>query len=260
MGARGKSGMVINLDLVPVREKSMTSYEIMLSESQERMLLVAKPEHEAEVKRIFTKWDLKCVVIGHVINEDRVRVTYQEIKVADVPADHLVLGGGAPVYYRESSIPGYIAQVRNLDISRIPEPSDYNQILIRLLESPNICSRKWITCQYDSMVRTNTFVDITDDAAVIRIKGTGKALAMKTDCNPKYVYLNPYLGAVIAVAESARNVVCVGAKPLAITNCLNFANPYKPENFWQFKEAVRGIGDACRAFDTPVTGGNVRFL
>ncbi len=259
MSARGKSGMIIDLDLVPVREKNMTSYEIMLSESQERMLLVAKPEHEAEVKRIFTKWDLKCVVIGHVINEDRVKVSYRGNQVADVPAETLVLGGGAPVYHRESSRPVYLEDVRQLDITKIPEPSDYNQVLMQLLESPNICSRNWITSQYDSMVRTNTFVDITDDAAVVRIKGTNKALAMKTDCNPRYVFLNPYLGAEIAVAESARNVVCVGAKPLAITNCLNFANPYKPENFWQFKEAVRGIGDACRALDTPVTGGNVSF-
>jgi len=259
MSARGKCGMEINLDLVPVREKNMTSYEIMLSESQERMLLVAKPEHEEMIKKIFAKWDLKCVVIGHVTSNGNVKVIYKGNKVADVPAETLVLGGGAPVYYRESRVPAYIESIRKFDRNTIKEPEDYNKILIKMLESPNICSRRWITYQYDSMVRTNTFVNITDDAAVVRIKGTKKALAMKTDCNPRYVYLNPYLGAEIAVAESARNVVCVGAKPLAITNCLNFGNPYKPENFWQFKEAVRGLGDACRAFDTPVTGGNVSF-
>ncbi|MDI6767172.1 MAG: phosphoribosylformylglycinamidine synthase subunit PurL [Bacteroidota bacterium] len=259
MSARGKSGMVIDLDHVPVREINMTAYEIMLSESQERMLVVTTPENQDALKRIFDKWELNCRAIGTVTNDDKVKVFYQDKQVADVPAESLVLGGGAPVYYREAKEPDYIHKIRNLDFNKLPEPINYNDCLLQLLSSPNICSRRWIYTQYDTMVRTNTMVEIVGDAAVVHLKGTNKALAMKTDCNPRYVYLNPYEGSKIAVAESARNVVCVGAKPLAITNCLNFGNPYKSEIFWQFKESVRGIADACRELGTPVTGGNVSF-
>ena len=259
MSAKGEAGMLIDIDKVPVREKRMSPYEILLSESQERMLLVVRPEHGVEIENIFSKWDLPCTRIGTVTAGGNLIVREGGVVVAEVPAASLVLGGGAPVYHRESSKPKYIEELRNLDLSTLPEPRDLNEVLRKLMGSPNICSRSWITTQYDSMVRTNTMTDTSGDAALVRIKGTRKAIALKTDCNPRYVYLNPYRGAQIAVAEAARNVVCTGAKPLAITNCLNFGNPYKPEIFWQFKESVRGIGDACRALNTPVTGGNVSF-
>lgn len=259
MSAKGNSGMRINIDDVPAREQHMTPYEILLSESQERMLIIVAPEHEGDIKKIFNKWDLKCKNIGIVTTDKKLQIRQHDTIVAEIPSEHLVLGGGAPVYQRESKEPGYIKELRDFDMFSLPQPGDYNLVLMDLLRSPNICSRKWIYSQYDSMVRTNTIGGMSGDAAVIRIKGTDKALAVKTDCNARYVYLNPYKGAQIAVAESARNVVCVGAKPLAITNCLNFGNPYKPEIYWQFKEAVRGIGDACRALNTPVTGGNVSF-
>ncbi|MBI5214317.1 MAG: phosphoribosylformylglycinamidine synthase subunit PurL [Ignavibacteriae bacterium] len=260
MSARGNSGMVINLDEVPLREKNMTAYEILLSESQERMLLVAKPEHQTQIETIFSKWDLHCKVIGKVVAQDRIKMWKDGSLVVDIPAQGLVLGGGAPVYIRESREPEYIKQTRMFNQNTISEPDDYNECLLKLLSSPNIRSKRWATEQYDSMVRTNTIqIEGITDAAVIRIKGTNKAIAVKTDCNPRYVYLNPYEGAKIAVAEAARNVVCVGAKPIAITNCLNFGNPYDPEVYWQFRESIRGIKEACEALETPVTGGNVSF-
>jgi phosphoribosylformylglycinamidine synthase subunit PurL len=258
MSARAGTGMEINLDHVPIRELGMTSYEIMLSESQERMLVVIKPEDLEQTKKIFSKWDLKCETIGKVTKDGNVTVIHKGRNVANVPAESLVLGGGAPVYIRESIQPAYLDEKRNFDFSLLPEPIDYNNVLLKLLSSLNICSKRWIYTQYDSMVRTNS-ISRKGDAAVIRIKGSRKALAMKTDCNSRYVYLNPYRGTQIAVAECARNIVCVGGMPLAITNCLNFGNPYKPEMYWQFKESIRGMGDACRYFNTPVTGGNVSF-
>jgi phosphoribosylformylglycinamidine synthase II len=259
MSAKGKSGMVINLDEVPVRENDMNAYEIMLSESQERMLAVIEKGKEKIAQEIFEKWDLNCVRIGEVTNDGKVTVYYRGKLEANVPAETLVLGGGAPVYERKSKEPGYFEELRAFDFSKLPEPEDYNKVLLKLLSSPNIANRKWVYEQYDTQVRTNTLVLPGGDASVVRIKGTNKALAMKTDCNGRYVYLNPYRGAMIAVCESARNVACTGAEPLAITNCLNFGNPYKPEVFYQFREAVRGIGDACRILNTPVTGGNVSF-
>jgi phosphoribosylformylglycinamidine synthase len=258
MSAKGNSGMEINLDVVPLREESMTSYEIMLSESQERMLLVVKPEDEQSTKKIFERWDLHAVVIGRVIAEDRVRIFHNGELKADVPAETLVLGGGAPVYNRETREPSYIAEVRSFDPLTLPEPKDYDKILLNLLSSPTIASKQWVFDQYDSMVRTNT-VPASYDAAVVRIKGTRKGLVLKTDCNGRYVYLNPKRGGQIAVAESARNVACTGATPVAITNCLNFGNPYDPEVYWQFSQAVSGIREACIALETPVTGGNVSF-
>lgn len=258
MSAKGNSGMEINLDVVPLREESMTSYEIMLSESQERMLLVVKPEDEAATKKIFERWDLHAVVIGKVIDEDRVRIFHHGELKADVPAETLVLGGGAPVYTRETREPAYLAEVRSFDPLTLSEPKDYNKILLSLLSSPTIASKQWVFDQYDSMVRTNT-VPASYDAAVVRIKGTKKGLVLKTDCNARFVYLNPKRGGQIAVAESARNVACTGATPVAITNCLNFGNPYDPEVYWQFSEAVIGIREACIALNTPVTGGNVSF-
>jgi phosphoribosylformylglycinamidine synthase II len=259
MCARGKSGMNINLNLIPIREGEMTSYEIMLSESQERMLLVTKPEHVNAIKMIFNKWELQCQSIGIVTEDVKLRIIHNNEQVAEIPVNDLVLGGGAPVYYRESSKPIYLDELRKYDLSSLPEPDNYNDCLLKILSSPNICSRQWLFKQYDTMVRNDSMINVFGDAAVIRIKGSNKALAMKTDCNARYVYLNPYEGAKIAVAEAARNVACVGAKPLAITNCLNFGNPYKPEIYWQFKESIKGISDACRALNTPVTGGNVSF-
>jgi phosphoribosylformylglycinamidine synthase len=257
--AKGHVGMVIDLDRVPKRERGMTAYELMLSESQERMLLVVKLGQEETVRRIYAKWDIHLEEIGRVTSGTALIAYHNGKKEVDVPAESLVLGGGAPVYSRESREPAYLSRLRSVDLNALPKPNDLGACLLQLLASPNIASKKWIYQQYDSMVRTNTIIQDGGDAAVVRLKDTQKALALTTDCNARYVYLNPRRGAQIAVAEAARNVACVGAKPIAITNCLNFGNPYDPEVFWQFKEAVAGIGDACRVFDTPVTGGNVSF-
>ncbi len=259
MSAKGNSGMVIDLNKVPLRETGMNSYEIMLSESQERMLFVVQKGHEKDVESIFDKWDLHAEVIGKVHEGGEVEVFHDGRRVASVPANSLVLGGDAPVYTREFKEPAYIEDARSFDISSLSEPSDYNEVLLRLLGTPTIASKRWVYEQYDTMVRTNTVINAGHDACVVRIKGGAKGLALKTDCNSRFVFLNPRRGAQIAVAEAARNVVCVGAKPLAITNCLNFGNPYDPEVYWQFREVVLGIGEACRSFNTPVTGGNVSF-
>ncbi len=259
MSAKGESGMKIDLNKVPLREKGMTAYEILLSESQERMLCVVKKGFEKNVKEVFEKWDLHCETIGYVTNNGMLDIDYEGGKKAVIPAYELVLGGGAPVYTRETKEPAYLNEVRNFDFSKLEQPSDLNDTFLKVFSSPNIVSKKWVYEQYDSMVRTNTIVGPGCDAAVVYIKETDKALAMKTDCNSRYVYLNPKVGTEIAVAESARNIVCSGGIPLAITNCLNFGNPYKPEMYWQFKEAIEGMGEACKYFDTPVTGGNVSF-
>ncbi|MGM0588429.1 MAG: phosphoribosylformylglycinamidine synthase subunit PurL [Bacteroidota bacterium] len=260
MSAKGESGMRINLDKVPTRESGMTSYELLLSESQERMLIVAEKGREQEIMDVYKKWDLNAVVIGEVIDDDRVIYEKEGEVTADIPADSLVLGGGAPQYKRETKKPDYIDQVQNFDESTLEHPKEFGDTLMALLGDPNIASKKWVFEQYDTMVRTNTIQGPgPSDAGVVRLKGTKRALAVKTDCNGRYVYLNPRKGAMIAVAEAARNVVCTGAKPLAVTNCLNFGNPYKPEVYWTFKEALAGMGEACRAFNTPVTGGNVSF-
>lgn len=259
MSAKGNSGMKINLDSVPLREQGMTAYEIMLSESQERMLCCVKKGYEEKVKEVFTKWDLNCEIIGEVTDQGLLEIDYQGEKKTSMPAFDLVLGGGAPVYFRESIEPKYIHELRKFNFKSLPEPKSIEEIFEKIFSSPNIVSKKWVYEQYDSMVRTNTIVGPGCDAAVVFIKGTKKALAMKTDCNGRYVYLNPHEGTKLAVAEAARNIVCSGGKPLAITNCLNFGNPYKPEMYWQFKEAIAGMGEACRYFDTPVTGGNVSF-
>ncbi len=259
MSAKDGMGMDINLDLVPAREENMSAYELMLSESQERMLVVIQKGKEETAKEIFEKWDLNCVQIGTVTNGPNVKVSYRGKVAAEVPANTLVLGGDAPVYVRESKEPEYLKDVHNFDQTILAEPNDLNKVLLNLLSSPNITNKNWVYEQYDTQVRTNTIVMPGGDASVVRIKGTTKALAMKTDCNGRYVYLNPYKGAMAAVCESARNVACTGAEPLAITNCLNFGNPYKPEVYHQFREAIRGIGDACKKLNTPVTGGNVSF-
>lgn len=258
MTARGGEGMRLDLDKVPMREEGMTAYELLLSESQERMLVVAEKGREQEIIDVFEKWDLNAVVIGEVVEGNK--LTYMkdgEVK-AEIPADSLVLGGGAPQYERERKKPAYIDEVQNFDFSTIKHPEDVNESLLKVLASPNVASKRWVHEQYDTTVRTNTVnAPGASDSGVIRIKGTKKGLAVKTDCNGRYVYLNPRRGGQIAVAESARNVVCSGAKPMAITNCLNFGNPYKPEVYWTFSEALGGMGDACRALNTPVTGGNV---
>ena len=262
MSAKGESGMVLHLEKVPVRETGMTPYEIMLSESQERMLVVCKPGCEERLEEVFAKWDLHAEHIGEVTSDGRVKVLWHNEVVADVPAEHLVLGGGAPVYVRETKEPSYLTDTRGFDIKSVADidTSSAQDTLINVLGAPNIASKRWIFEQYDSTVRTNTVVGPgPSDAAVVRVKGTNKGLAVKTDCNGRYVYLNPRKGGQIAVAEAARNIVCAGGQPLAITNCLNFGNPYKPEVYWVFKEALAGMGDACRTFNTPVTGGNVSF-
>jgi phosphoribosylformylglycinamidine synthase subunit PurL len=262
MSAKGASGMRIDLERVPMRETGMTPYEVMLSESQERMLVVCKKGKEAELLAIFEKWDLHAVQIGVVTDDGRVKVSWHGDLVADVPAEHLVLGGGAPVYVREARRPAYLDRVASFNITSVPDvrPGEATALVKQLLGAPNIASKRWIFEQYDTTVRTNTVVGPgASDAAVVRIKGTRRGLAVKTDCNGRFVYLNPRRGGQIAVAEAARNVVCAGGEPLAITNCLNFGNPYKPEVYWVFKEALGGMGDACRALGTPVTGGNVSF-
>jgi phosphoribosylformylglycinamidine synthase len=237
----------------------MSAYEIMLSESQERMLCVVKKGYEDRVREVFEKWDLNCEIIGEVINENKLIINYNGGLKVDVPPFELVLGGGAPVYIREQKEPSYLKKIRSFDFSILPEPKNIQEAFLKVFSSPNIVSKRWVYQQYDSTVRTNTIVGPGCDAAVVYVKGTSKALAMKTDCNARYVYLNPKEGAKIAVAESARNIVCSGGFPLAITNCLNFGNPYKPEIYWQFAKAIEGMGEACRFFDTPVTGGNVSF-
>jgi phosphoribosylformylglycinamidine synthase subunit PurL len=259
MSAKGNSGMNIDLSKVPLREKGMSAYEIMLSESQERMLVVVIKGFEKEVKDVFDKWDLNCEIIGEVTDSGQLEIYYEGIKKADVTSNDLVLGGDAPVYIRETREPKYLDEIRKFDFKLLPEPENITDAFLKVFSSPNIASKKWVYEQYDSMVRTNTIVGPGCDAAVVLLKGTQKALAVKTDCNGRYVYLNPKNGTMIAVAESARNIVCSGGKPLAITNCLNFGNPYKPEVYWTFKKAIEGMGEACRFFETPVTGGNVSF-
>ena len=259
MSAKGKCGIKLNLNKVPLRETNMNAYEIMLSESQERMLVVVKKGFEKELKDVFEKWDLHCTQIGVVTNTNRLEVKFDNEILADIPVNTLVLGGGAPQYDLPASEPKYFKEKNNIDIKNISEPINYNNTLLELLAAPNICSKNYIYGQYDSTVRTNTILGPGHDAAVIRIKNTNKSIAMSTDCNSRYVYLNPRVGGQIAVAESSRNVVCTGAEPLAITNCLNFGNPNDPEIYWQFKEAVVGMGESCRTFNTPVTGGNVSF-
>lgn len=259
MSAKGEAGMKINLDKVPLREKGMTAYEIMLSESQERMLCCVKKGYEDRVKAVFEKWDLHCEIIGEVTGDGLLHIDYQGERKATLPPFNLVLGGGAPVYVREQKEPEYLKEMRKFDFQTLPEPKDLKETFLKVFSSPNIVSKQWVYQQYDSMVRTNTVVGPGCDAAVILVKGTNKALAMKTDCNSRYVYLNPKEGTKIAVAESARNIVCSGGTPLGVTNCLNFGNPYKPEVYWQFAQAIAGMGEACRHFETPVTGGNVSF-
>lgn len=260
MSAKGEHGMNINLDKVPTRQENMKAWEMLLSESQERMLIVVQKGKEAEMQAIFDKWDIHCEQIGEVTKEQRLKYYLNGELQADVPGESLVLGGGAPVYEREYKEPAYFAQVNAFDPNSIAEAKDLKAIAQQIIQLPNIASKRWIYEQYDSMVGTaNASTNAPSDAAIVRMHGTDKALAVTVDCNSRYVYLNPYVGGMIAVSEAARNIVCSGGQPVAITNCLNFGNPYNPEVYYQFVHALQGMGDACLQFDTPVTGGNVSF-
>jgi phosphoribosylformylglycinamidine synthase len=260
MSAKGEHGMNIYLDKVPTRQTQMQSWEILLSESQERMLIVVKKGREKEVLNIFGKWDLNCVPIGEVTAGNDLKFYMNGDLVAQVPAESLVLGGGAPVYEREYTVPAYFYENKRFNIDTVEEPEDLKTVADFLLAHPNIASKRWVYEQYDSMVGTvNMSTNAPSDAAIVNIKNTNKALALTVDCNARYVYADPEQGCAIAVSEAARNIVCSGGLPSAVTNCLNFGNPYNKEVYWQFVHAIKGMSKACRKFQTPVTGGNVSF-
>ena len=260
MSAAGGLGMDIQLDKVPTRQEGMKPFEILLSESQERMLVVIKKGQDQVVKDIFDKWDLHAVQIGEVTGEDRIRYYMNDALVADVPAESLVLGGGAPIYEREYKEPAYYGEYQKFNIDSVEQPENLVDVAHFLLSHPNIASKRWVYEQYDSMVGTKTMTtNAPSDAGVVNIKGTDKALSMTVDCNSRYVHADPEKGTAIAVSEAARNIVCSGGTPSAITNCLNFGNPYNPECYWQFVGAIKGMSQACSKFETPVTGGNVSF-
>jgi phosphoribosylformylglycinamidine synthase len=260
MSAKGEHGMNIWLDKVPTRQQNMKPWEILLSESQERMLIVVEKGKEHLVEKVFDKWDLHCAVIGEVTDTGILNYYMGEELVASVPAQSLVLGGGAPVYNKPYTEPAYFQELKKFDINTISIPTDLKAVAKKIIQLPNIASKRWVYEQYDSMVGlANTSINEKSDAAVVRIDGTDTCLALTVDCNSRFVYADPYVGAMIAVSEAARNITCSGGMPSAITNCLNFGNPNKPEVYWTFVEALRGMGDACIKFDTPVTGGNVSF-
>ena len=260
MSAKGKVGMRIDLDKVPTRQANMKTWELLLSESQERMLMVVQKGKEAVVEAIFEKWDLPCSVIGEVTDDGILNFYMHGELEASIPAEELVLGGGAPQYDRSYETPAYFEKINQFDPASIAQPADYKKVAQQLVNLPNIASKRWIYVQYDSMVGTgNTSTNAPSDAAVVLAKPSNKALAVTTDCNSRYVFADPYKGAMIAVAEAARNIVCSGGEPLGVTNCLNFGNPYDPQVYYQFVHAIKGMGDACRRFNTPVTGGNVSF-
>ena len=263
MSAKGESGMDVWLDKVPTRQANMQPFEILLSESQERMLVVMEKGAEDLIYQICDKWDLYCAQIAVVTDTKRLRYYLHGELVADVPAEDLVLGGGAPVYHREYREPAYFQETLKFNIDQVAEPTsteEIKKIAEHLVQHPNICSRRWVSQQYDSMVGTATMTtNAPSDAALVKVKGSDKAIAITVDCNSRYVNANPEEGCAIAVAEAARNIVCSGGEPLAITNCLNFGNPYVPEVYWQFVGAIKGMKKACEKFGTPVTGGNVSF-
>ncbi len=257
MASRGGVGVKLWLDKVPTREEGMTPYEIMLSESQERMLVVCERGREEEIMEVFRKWDLDAVVIGEVIAEPVLKLFWHGQKVAELPIKALT--DEAPVYYRPFKTPKYILENASYDQNTIPEPKDYNKVVKELLSSPTIASKRWIWEQYDHMVQINTVVYPGGDASLLRVKESSKGIAISSDCNSRYCYLNPYEGGKIAVAEAARNVACTGARPRAITDCLNFGSPEDPEIMWQFVKATDGMADACKVLETPVVSGNVSF-
>jgi phosphoribosylformylglycinamidine synthase len=262
MSAKGNVGMRIDLDKVPTRQQNMQAWELLLSESQERMLLVAEKGKEEEVIKVFEKWDLPCTNIGEVTDDGLLKFYLHGNLEAEIPAYDLVLGGGAPQYTREYTKPAYLKNVEAFNIVDIKDfnEKDLQQIAKQIIALPNIANKRWISVQYDSTVgAANTSTNAPSDAAIVLAKGTNKALAVTVDCNGRYVFADPYKGAMIAVAEAARNIVCSGAEPIGVTNCLNFGNPYNPEVYYQFVKAVEGMGAACKKFNTPVTGGNVSF-
>lgn len=262
MSAKGEHGMEIDLSKVPTRQANMKPFEILLSESQERMLIVVEKGKEDIAKKIFDKWDLNCEQIGVVTDSKRLRFYQDGQLVADVPAEDLVLGGGAPVYHREYKEPAYYQEFKKFDINQVKdiEEQELGKVLNFLMNHPNIASKKWVAEQYDSTIgRANRNTNAPSDAAVVKVHGSKKSIVITVDCNSRYVNADPEEGCAIAVAEAARNIVCSGGVPVAITNCLNFGNPYVPEVYWQFVGAIKGMKKACEAFETPVTGGNVSF-
>lgn len=260
MSAKSGTGMLIDLDKVPLRQDDMKDWEILLSESQERMLVIIEKGNEADIEAIFEKWDLEYSIIGEVTDTGRVQFMKDGKMSADIPSDSLVLGGGAPVYQREWEEPKYFKELQNFTTDNIAIPSDLPSVAKALCAEPNIASKKWVFNQYDSMVGTvNQSTNIPTDAAVVKIKNTGRSLALTVDCNSRYIHADPEKGTSIAVSEAARNIVCTGGEPSGITNCLNFGNPYDKEVFWQFKSAILGMKAAAEKFKTPVTGGNVSF-
>jgi len=260
MSEKGEHGMQIYLDKVPLRQDNMKDWEILLSESQERMLIVIEKGREDEVIEVFEKWDLNCTQIGEVTKGNQLEYYFKGEKVADIPAPVLCLGGGAPIYDRNYKEPAYYQNLKNYTSNEIETPESCLDIAEHLVQLPNIASKKFIYQQYDSMVGIkNMSTNFSTDAAIVRIPNTNKALAVTVDCNARFVHADPYVGAMIAVAEAATNIVCSGGEPLAITNCLNFGNPHNEHVYWQFINAIKGMGEACKKFETPVTGGNVSF-
>lgn len=262
MSAKGEHGMIIDLSKVPTRQANMKPFEILLSESQERMLIVVEKGREAESKKIFDKWDLNCEQIGVVTDTKRLEFYQDGVLVADVPADDLVLGGGAPVYHREYKEPAYFQEFKKFDINSVQDipAAELPKAFDFLMNHPNIASKKWVAEQYDSSIgRANRNTNAPSDAGVVKVHGSDKSIVITVDCNSRYVNADPEEGCAMAVAEAARNIVCSGGLPVAITNCLNFGNPYIPEVYWQFVGAIKGMKKACEAFETPVTGGNVSF-
>lgn len=260
MSAKGEHGMIIHLDKVPTRQKNMKPWEMLLSESQERMLVVVKKGQEKTVLDIFEKWDIHCEQIGEVTTDKNLKFYMNGELVADLPVESMVLGGGAPVYEREYIEPTYFKQRDEFTIDKIAEPTNYKELAKEIIALPNIASKRFVYNQYDSMVGTaNSTTNSPADSSVVWVKETQKGIACTVDCNSRYVHADPYQGGMIAVSEAARNIICSGAIPAAITNCLNFGNPYNPEVYYQFVYALKGMSDACLKFDTPVTGGNVSF-
>ena len=260
MSAKGGVGMRIDLDKVPARQSGMKAWELLLSESQERMLLVVQKGREEVVKKVFVKWDLENAFIGEVTEDGLLTFYLNGDLEAQIPAEELVLGGGAPQYEREYRQPEYFEKIKTFDLNNIPQPHDLKAVAEQIIQLPTVANKRWIYHQYDSMVGTvNASTNAPSDASIVVVKETDKGIAMTVDCNSSYVFADPYKGTMIAVAEAARNIVCSGGKPLGVTNCLNFGNPYDPEVYYQFVHAIKGMGEACRQFDTPVTGGNVSF-
>ena len=262
MSAKTGVGMDVWLDKVPMRQADMKSWELLLSESQERMLVVVKKGMEAAVEKVLEKWELTFAQIGMVTDTGRVRYYMNDVLEGDIPAESLVLGGGAPIYKREWETPSYFAEIEKFDLNAVADVTldEAKSEAIKLASLPNIASKRWVYNQYDSMVGTvNQSTNRPSDAAVVRVKGSNKSLALTVDCNARYVFANPDKGCQIAVAEASRNIRVTGGVPTGVTNCLNFGNPYNKEVYYQFKYAIEGMGKACRKFDTPVTGGNVSF-